>query len=526
MTAEISTLSQEVTPPSSLRQGYDSVTGGGRSIAVLGDAEEKNSESTVQVTVATSIYELAAALQVDQSLSVSYGPVASGDEKLQFMRNLDITNSSVSVVVYSKHVSRVESVSNASLDPDVAREYGFTSSTSSSSADPSNKDIVKFFNGYGDSFISQRTLGGEYYAVFTFFASDVQEQTKVKGELKAGGIYSGVSATGELQTEFSKVVKTSTTRTDFSQKITGIENPVFPSSDNIVDYAIKFPSISLDTQHLIDFTVTRYENVPGLSAMSALADSRTHFIGDGTGAGLAGKLVQLVTLRNTIASLLKVYQAHGGFSDEKLVSVQGEVESDITAVNDQITKWERNPTQVFPALALPSLSYGVPSLSISVGTWGPYGGPGGGWLDDVSDPRDFVASGTRIASIGLRAGDYVDALLVTYVRDGGDSWTVQHGGNGGGDMGTLYISPDDAVTSVSGKYFGYVLQLSLSTANSTVQGGSGRAGRGIEGGGAFSHTMPDGNFLVGFRGAAGPPVEYLDRIMFVYAGFKPAVWTR
>lgn|SRR5579875_259438 len=500
MSAQAQTSIQKVMPPASLKQGYDSVTGAGRSTAIVGEADEIGGTSTLQVTVATTIHELTEALGIDQSLSVSYGPIASGDQKLRFVRNLEITSSSISIVVYSLHLSRIQTLKNFSLDPHVQVP-----------TDPNS--ITKFFNAYGDSFISSRTLGGEYYAVFTFFANDMQEQIKLKADLQASGIYNGVSANAEFQVNFSRVTRTATTRTNFVQSISGIENPVLPSPDEIVEFATKFTSLDQDMEAVIDFSVTGYENVLGLSAMGALAANRIYFIGDESSPGLGGKLGELIGLRNKIDSLLQTYQVYGGYVDNRLTAVRTEVECDIGAVNNQIYEWEKNPVQNFPALAFNSLKNGSPSISVSVGTFGPYGGNGGNPFDDVPDPLGFIASRTHLISVGLRGGEYVDQLLATYLREN-NSWNYKHGGNGGGYKGSITIAPNSPVTAIAGRAGRYVDHLTISTSSSTLDGGG-------DGGNPFSTKIPAGNFLLGFRGRSG---DALDQIIIVYAGFAPATW--
>ena len=54
--------------------------------------------------------------------------------------------------------------------------------------------LKKFFNGFGDSFLSSVTTGGEYYAVYTFYTQTKTEQASLVSELKAKGMqYNEVS---------------------------------------------------------------------------------------------------------------------------------------------------------------------------------------------------------------------------------------------------------------------------------------------------------------------------------------------
>lgn len=489
------------SPPASLKQGYDSVSGAGRSTAIVGDFEETGGTSTLQCTVCTSITELTEALEIDQSLSISYGPIGSLSEKLTFVRNLAVTTTSISIVVYTKHLARIETLNNYQPDPNVTTP-----------TDPAS--VATFFAGYGDSFLSSRTLGGEYYAVYTFYANDSQEQTSVKATLEADGIFSGVGVDATFQANFDSAIKKTTTRTDFAQNVSGIENPTLPSPENIVDYATKFTSLPLDMQAVIDFSVTGYENVPGLTAMKALRANRAYFIGDQNSDGLAGKLADLVMLRNKISDLIATYHVYGGYADTLLTARQTQVNADIAAVDQQIEQWEDDPTQSFTPLSPLSLTYGSPSISISTSTFGPHGGGGGDPYNDIQpDAVSFVSSRTHLTAIALRGDRYVDHLAATYQR-GTTTLTNVHGGWGGDDHGTLTVTASGPVTTLNGRGDRYVDQLTISAGSNTIATGG-------DGGGPFSYTIPAGNFLLGFSGRSA---SLLDQVAFVYGGFQPAVW--
>lgn len=486
--------------PASLHQGYDSVTGAGRSTSIIGESVENGAATTLKCTVCTSIQDLAQALEINESLSAAYGPLGSADQKLDFVRNLDVTTSSISVVVYCRHVARIQTLQNQQLDPSVP-------------APTDAKSIAAFFNAYGDSFLSSVTYGGEYYAVYTFYANDSQQQSSIKANLQASGIFSGVSVDSRFQAQFDQVIISATTRTNFSQSVSGIQNPLLPQIENIVDYAIKFPSIPLDMQAVIEFGIMGYENVIGLNIMKVLVTNRKYFNGSTTQPGLAAKLGSLVALRNKIEDLAGTYATYGATLDPKLTLVRSEVNDDIDAICNQIEGWEDDPTQVFPAISLDSLKQGTPILSISVNAFGPFGGSGGGLFDDINpSPLEFICSRTQLVSISLYGGKYVDRLTADYMCEGKTS-TFNHGGEGGGYAGTLSISVSNPITGVSGDSGNVVDKLTISGSTVLSVGGSG--------GGSFQSNIPANNFLLGFRGRSG---KYLDQIIIIYAGFNPVIW--
>ena len=101
--------------PSALYQGYDSVSGRGLSTAVFGTLESSGGESVVDCTVCTSLSELKDALEINQSLSVAYGPVGSIDQKMSLLRTLEVSTNSISIVVHSRHCDGVLTVSDVWL---------------------------------------------------------------------------------------------------------------------------------------------------------------------------------------------------------------------------------------------------------------------------------------------------------------------------------------------------------------------------------------------------------------------------
>src|SRR3712207_5259428 len=88
--------------PVKLFRGYDTVARGMlSSSAVTGGHEQSDARSTVRVEVCESLSELAQALEIDASLSVSYLKAASVTAKMEFAKKLNVTARSVSIVVYA-----------------------------------------------------------------------------------------------------------------------------------------------------------------------------------------------------------------------------------------------------------------------------------------------------------------------------------------------------------------------------------------------------------------------------------------
>jgi hypothetical protein len=127
-------------------------------------------------------------------------------------------------------------------------------------------------------------------------------------------------------------------------------------------------------------------------------------------------------------------------------------------------------------------------------TFGPEGGPGG----DVFDDRRLG----QWVRIQIRAGDQVDALIVSY--DSGV--TVQHGGGGGRPVADFQLVSGEVITRIQGRHGSFVDQIEFLT-NRRRLGPFGGTG-GIP----WALDVPPGLTVTSFFGASG---TVLDRVGFV-----------
>ena len=136
--------------PVKLFRGYDTVARGILTAsAVVGDYENTGVSSGVRVQVCESLTELAEALDIDASLSVSYLKAVDVTAKMEFARKLNVTARSVTIVVYAKHGLGTWDATERKLKGGVK-------------APTDDKSAASFVKTYGDSFIRSVTLGGEY----------------------------------------------------------------------------------------------------------------------------------------------------------------------------------------------------------------------------------------------------------------------------------------------------------------------------------------------------------------------------
>jgi hypothetical protein len=490
--------------PVALLQGYDSVIGAGLATAIQGPPPTKvDARSDVTYTGCESIETLSRALRVDQSLSVGFGPFGGVDQKMTFIRNLDVTTTSVSIVVYARHVTGKHVLTDYSLKPNIPPPAG-------------DEELKRFFYSYGDSFLTSVTNGGEYYAVYTFYTQTKTEQTSLVGELKAKGIWSTGNVDASLQLKLDQFIKSTTTRYRLEQTVTGIANPKLPDAAQIITYAIDFPSKPIDTPVVIGFETLGYERVPGIQNFQPIVKNRTYFTGFlRDDAGLTKDLVKLQQLVNQADWIKSVYRFYGDYADEELNRVTALARADIDAIDDQIEAFEADPIQTFTRPNLQALGFGTPVLAYDVSKSQSWGGGGGGPFDDV-DPRTALQKKTWLSAIQLRTGAVVDRLIAVYENEDHERRLIEHGGSGGTLSSELKFLEGEFVVNVTGRAAKLVDRLNFRTNKGHEVGGGGGGGT------PFVWDIHKGMFVLGFAGRSG---TRLDQLAIVYAGFKPATWT-
>ena len=495
-----------VTGPGALLQGYNSVLGNGCSTALTGNYATNGAESSVVCTVCTTASQVAKALEIDASLSVAYGPFASFDAKTKFMSSLDITTYSITIVVHAKHSIGKEQFTDVRLKDGIASPV---------TAEETN-DFVRI---YGDSWISEISKGGEYFATYTFFSETRTEQQELQVSMRASGLVSGVSVEAGLQAKMNQFVSTSNVSSTFKQTITGIRNPpLLPDPSDFVPFARKFPSLELTSPTIIGFASKGYESgVAGFSApfFKEVAANRRYFtMGDADKPSLASDLATIGGIRKQMHAIKQIYDFYGYTGDPELPIRQQAAKTDYDAIVEQVQRFETAATSSFTRPSLPSLQNGTPVLTYSLASSTDFGGDGGNAFNDV-DVRTYLQKRTRIAEVQLRTGGMVDNIATTYEDANGISWTKSAGG-GGGTLGSpLQLLPGQSVTSVVGYADSVMYRLKVAISDGRyVQGGS-IAGR------VFLITAPRGAIVMGFHGRAGAIIY---KIGLDYAYLKPAKW--
>jgi hypothetical protein len=491
--------------PSALLQGLDSVSGFGRMTALNeGKSSRTGSESSTRYNVCQGIQELCTALNVSQSLSAGFG-LFGVDEKMTFLKDFSLTTHTLSIVVYASKIFGTQTVTDTGLKDDAKERL--------------QKDSVAFWREYGDAYVSSITTGAEYYAVYAFYAETREEQQSLSADLMASGIFQGGSLDAGFQNKLDEFTKSHTVRHHFDQHMSGTGSTEYPTPEKLIEFALHFPSLPIKEEEaeIISFTSSGYEHVPDVGDFNPIAKNRNYFIGNGPEAGLENDLVKVIELLNLMDRLGKIYTLYDGFTDKKVDDLRKVAEKDREAIKKQLTDYQADPTRNFERPDFPSLTQGTPALTYTLGEMKLGGSGGEDHFDDVNDGRDFMQSLMRISKLQLRWSDYVYALIVTYINEHNQLTEYRHGGTDGDSNDDLVLLKEERIRSVSGRSGRYVDFLKFETSS----------GKYIEGGGPggdrSSWTVPDGSFVLGFKGRSG---RLLDKVAIVYVTFKEATWNR
>ena len=489
--------------PVKLFRGYDSVARGMlSSSAVTGGHEKSDARSTVRVEVCESLSELAQALEIDASLSVSYLKAASVTAKMEFAKKLNVTARSVSIVVYAIHETGTWAAKDVKLQDGIA-------------APTDDDSAADFVQSYGDCFISSVTQGGEFFAVYIFNTETREEQQSLSASLKAEGIGGGVTAKADVQVKLSNFLKTTKTGWTLKQEITGIANPTFPEQDKLIEFALNFSKLTPDSPTTTNIKVQGHESVPKFGRKFAkVVRNRRYFLDPDD--GLLRSLGQLTAVRNQVAWLKRIYDRYNYSGDSALLQFERDLLTDIKAINNQIADWEIDAAATFPALKLPTLAQGEPVLQFEEAepkSWGK--GSAGPW--NVVPVGDSIRNRTRIRSIQIASGmfenkEFLGRFAVEYTSDK-HSWKETYGGEPKDLQPTLYLEEGQFPVRFEVHYGSLVDRLKIHLSdNRTIEAGG-------PSGGLEDWTVPKDHFVVGFGGRSG---AIIDQLQILHAKLLPA----
>ncbi|HEX4496329.1 MAG TPA: jacalin-like lectin [Thermoanaerobaculia bacterium] len=483
-------------PPVALFQGYDTFMSAGRSTAVKGTSESGGATAETYYQVCYDYDMLQTTLNVSSSVSASFG-FGSVDAKAEFIESLSITTTSVTIIVYTNILSSSLTATNVEL------------------ADAAPTDINAFFQVYGDSYLNSVVIGAEYAAAYVFYSQSIEQQRQITSTLAANGISASGSLNASLQTSLNEVQQQVTTRQSLRQFMSGFTNPIFPTSDQIINFALSFGAQTPNSPAVIDYQVTGYEHVPGMAPFTSVVTTRTLYNGVGSQDGLADDYATLSAVKNAVLALQDIYVTYGYTGDVTLSTNSALVQQDIKTLDTLFHEMDLDPTLTYSAPSLPALALGTPELSVINHIQGPWGGNGGEPFGQVTEAS--VSESLVVSKLSLRGDRWVDQLAYTYQSDAGTVSYTQ-GGNGGDQSATLQLQSGERLASISGWYGTYVNQITIETSygNSFTWPSSPDQTTGT-----FSWKAQESTVFLGFAGRSG---RYLDALSLVTATFAAARW--
>lgn len=491
------------TTPSRLFRGYDSIADGMLdSNAVTGEYDQTGASTVARIKVCQGASEVSKALEIDGSLSVGYLKAAKVTAKMKFAQDLNLTARSTSIVVYASHETGTWSVSNVRLQEKTDKRDAVKPPVG-------DEDLADFVDAYGDCYVSSATEGGEYYAVYTFNTETETEQRELAGSLQTKVVGAGSKVTADIQGKLSDFLEKTKTSWTLEQKMTGHTNQRLPDESKLIDFALGFSELKLDSPITTNIKVMGYEHVLniGQRKFGKVVDNRQYFLGRN---GLLHSYAQLEGVMNQIAWLKRIYKQYGYSGDTDLLDFEKKVKEDIDRIDAQITAYKRDAAKKLTRPELPSLGK-EPVLQYTVGKPPSWGGSGAGPFDFMT-VSEALRNHVRLTSIRLFEGDDLLHRIELGYASEKTSWTETHGAGGNGKE-KLSIEAGQFPTEFKVRSGNYVDRLEIYLPDGRWTGAGGYKA------GESTWKVPAGGVVLGFEGRAG---ALIDELRIIHAKLEKA----
>ncbi len=404
----------DFSAPTALYAGLDTFQGHSRDTALSGTSILSGSSSSNTVSICTDTESVSEALSVSGSVSGSWVD-GSADDKASFTQSLNMTSTSVVVIVHTV-VDRGQYQ---------AEEYDLTETASN---DLAGKGVAAFFKKYGDSFVDTIRTGAEYYAAFVYDSTTVDEQRQITNSLKA----SAGTLNATLSTTLSDAQSSTQVTLRISQKMTGAGDADLPSPDptDIVDFALNFTNQTASTSPtVLSFTTQGYEHA-GVTGFDAVVTNRD-LLGDTT---FIDAITTLTVLEPQVSLIRTMYGKYQYTADTEFNTRAAQVDTDYAALLALLTAIETDVTATYDPLSLPSLEYGTPVVSYDLKP-----APATVQLFDLTTTQ--IANGVTPARVKVTSPGFV----VTY----SDGTVVDHGSSANSVVGTVTVADGDYISLVA-----------------------------------------------------------------------------
>lgn len=502
---------------SSIFQGYNNVTDQALNTALVGETNTSSGNSELQYTVTKSLEEIYSALNISASLSAKFFRSVSISAKVNFVKELKLTQESICIVVKASDKQNIMNTNNVKFKNDIK-------------APETEEEAGEFVKKYGDAYISELVTGAEYYAVYAFICETSKQRTDLEAQFQASGVsLFGGKLSASFQMKLENMSQSSSVNVTFQQIVSGFTNPHLPSQDQIIDYAISFFDRTIDQPAIISYNSTSYDHVPGFPAkVFDQINTNVKYFTDPNRQFTKNEL-EISGLISQCQEIESIYGHYKYKGDEKLIAVRQQAEKDLLKLEDQLNSYSSNPTGTYSIPELPSLASGKPTLQSSFKYSDLYGhgknSEYGISFNDVNE-SSYFQNRTRLIAVKLGFEIVINNIETTYEYY--DPRYQKHTyGNGRGDAlqstFDLNLDSNSTIDSISGRSGNYIdkLELISTTGNKITAGGGG--------GTSFRCDIPTDYFVAGFRGVITKSPEYRECLMTfgaIFAKLLPATWTK
>jgi hypothetical protein len=490
-------------PPGQIFQGYDTFAGAYTlSTIVGGKSVTLNGREGCSYTVCDTVESLCTSIDVsvDAAADFAFGSV---DAKTAYVNKLSLTTTSIVIVVHAHKILGRTQVTDASVPPEWQPPGD-------------DKELIRFHQQFGDSFVSEIETGAEYIATYTFYCQSASERTQVQAALSASGIAGGGEVSANLESSIQNVVSSQSVRISFAQEIFGCTDLKLPIEQNMIQFGLDFPTHTPNAPAVTSYKTKGYEHATGMIRddkqaelwKPVIANRRIFHAPDGVNAQAAA----LVALENQVESVRTVYDVYNYTDDEVLRSRRLGIADDKRKLKEAIEALDDNPTIPFEPPKPQSLIYGSPVLTFdgpAVPDGCEWGGSGGEEFLDVT--RRSVREGVTLVSIQLNGNQKVDQLACTY----SNGLTTFHGQGEGKSVPAFPFGDHEYIGALAGGAGATLDRLKVTSSKrvSTEAGGGG--------GDPWAWSVEPGSVVVGLAGKCG---RRLDRVGPLVCTFHPATW--
>ncbi len=433
-----------------LFQGFDTFSGETRNKVVTGTVEGGGTEiKAAEITVCTDREKLDKALQIDASVSVSYGAFAA-DAKSEYVQTLNLTTKAVVVVLRASKTTKT-TVANASLPAKVT--------------DPlTTQAMVRdFVHLNGDSYVKAVVAGSAYFATFTFMSETEEEKTDVINSLKFSYGLGDDKAAGSMAMNLSTALGSAKVRCDIRHLVIGVKDvkpPTYGRSvaeiNNMIKFAIGFSNLPADRAETVSFQVVPYEQLLPGSVFNRVTQNRRAFLGGHAVTGWGQKIVQLNGVKNDCKIISDLLRLYGNLQASDFDTKYGQVLQDLADLDDHAEAVRNDPTTEATAPAPESFSYGIPAPAFTVRVPVKQNFLNVGRVNSFEDVTpEQIPQGVHLDKVAVRSstgGDRIFQVSATYSTQfpTPNVFTLVHGGGEGSLLPTLNLSHDEFITSMAG----------------------------------------------------------------------------